>query len=340
MLNFPFFARTGNIAGFLIVPFLYLYTRNTFYPGIRWRKSDWLFIIPALFYVIDLMPFFLANGEYKTAIMRANLDDPARQLRVAEGWFPVKGIHYTILYVWNILMLALQFRLIYRNRQMARSSDSNMNRSLFWFIVTFTALHIPLVVPGIFGLLLKSQWYSLGYLSFILSAHLITVALYILFSPKVLYGFYPQTAPVGQAPAEDGMVTGKPRDVEVQPRNVISAPDLQILINKIETYMSGSRPYLNKQYNIHTLSVEVGIPVYQLSPIINQYYQSNFNTWVNTYRVNHFIELWKNQEKDVLTLEAIAEESGFNNRSTFISAFKKITGSTPGNYLKQLPKSI
>ncbi len=100
--------------------------------------------------------------------------------------------------------------------------------------------------------------------------------------------------------------------------------------------MTRNKPYLNKQYTIHNLGEEVGIPVYQLSPIINKHYQSNFNVWVNRYRINHFIELCRNNKRDVLTLAGIAEEAGFNNRSTFINAFKKETGTTPGNFLKQL----
>jgi hypothetical protein len=194
MLNYPVFARTGNIMGFLIMPFLYLYTRNTFYPGIRWRKMDWLFFIPAFFYIIDLMPFFLANSDYKAAVMKANLDDPSRNNRVSEGWIPLKGIHYIIMYVWSIGLMVLQGRLIVRNKYMAGETGSSMNRTLFWFIVTLTGFHVPLIFPGIFGLIFQLKWYSLGYLRIVLATHLITTVVFILFSPKILYGFFPQMA--------------------------------------------------------------------------------------------------------------------------------------------------
>ena len=35
-------------------------------------------------------------------------------------------------------------------------------------------------------------------------------------------------------------------------------------------------------------------------------------------------------------LEAIAEESGFNNRNTFTVAFKKVTGLNPSEFLKDI----
>ena len=59
-----------------------------------------------------------------------------------------------------------------------------------------------------------------------------------------------------------------------------------------------------------------------------------FREFLNRYRVDYFKENlekpgWKN-----LTLEAIAAECGFNSRITFISNFKKITGTTPSEYIK------
>ena len=67
ILEYPFLQRTGLITAYLAFPFLYLYSRNTFYPGKLWRKTDWLLLLPAIFYVIDLMPFFYdAPGREKS----------------------------------------------------------------------------------------------------------------------------------------------------------------------------------------------------------------------------------------------------------------------------------
>jgi AraC-like DNA-binding protein len=43
-----------------------------------------------------------------------------------------------------------------------------------------------------------------------------------------------------------------------------------------------------------------------------------------------------NGEWERKTLEAIASEAGFNNRNTFTTAFKKETGLSPFEYLKEV----
>ncbi|MFH7001249.1 helix-turn-helix domain-containing protein [Flavobacterium bizetiae] len=35
-------------------------------------------------------------------------------------------------------------------------------------------------------------------------------------------------------------------------------------------------------------------------------------------------------------LESVADKSGFNNRNTFTTAFKKVTGKTPMKYIKDI----
>jgi AraC-like DNA-binding protein len=336
MLNYPVLARTGNIAGFLVMPFLYFYTRNSFYPGIRWRRRDWLFFLPALFYVVDLLPFFLSDNPYKIAVMKANLDNPSRMIRVEEGWIPLKGIHYILMYVWSLLLMVLQIRLIIRNKHIKSEGGNSMNRSLFWFIVTLTAFHLPLIFPGIFGVIFHTKWYSMSYLGVVLSTHLITSAVFILFSPRILYGFFPQLL-IRENQESIPLATEMEEEPNASiPKISLSNTELQRIIEKMEIFMGQQKPFINKHYTIHNLGKDIEIPVYQLSPIINHHYKSNFNAWVNRYRVNYFIELCKNEKRKELTLAGIAEEAGFNNRSTFINAFKKETGSTPGNYLKQL----
>lgn len=62
ILDYPHLTRTGNIFAYLIYPFLYLYIRNTFYPGKIWQKFDYLLLLPALFYMVDMFPFFFLKS--------------------------------------------------------------------------------------------------------------------------------------------------------------------------------------------------------------------------------------------------------------------------------------
>jgi YesN/AraC family two-component response regulator len=72
------------------------------------------------------------------------------------------------------------------------------------------------------------------------------------------------------------------------------------------------------------------------SAFVSQAYHANFNDVINGYRIKYIEEGLKNEKWNELTLEAIAEKAGFNNRVTFLTAFKKFTGTTPTQYIKNI----
>jgi AraC-like DNA-binding protein len=315
------------------MPFLYLYTRNSFYPGVKWHKTDWLFFIPALFYIFDLTPFFLSDNAFKISQMKANIESQDRNVRIEEGWLGLGRFHYTFMYIWNVALMFVQIRLIIKNRHILIEGNGSMNYKLFWFIVTLTALHIPLIFPGIFGLMFHSKWYTMSYLGAILSLHLIVTAVFFLFSPRILYGFFPQMVFQNVQNAVDKN-ENKPETSLISNKKYLQDEEVQSIVDKMRLYMEQQKPFLNQNYSIHDLSRDVEIPVYQLSPIINNYFQTNFNGWINKYRVNYFIQISEGDGKMGLTLDAIAKESGFTNRTTFTNAFKKEKGTTPGQFIK------
>jgi YesN/AraC family two-component response regulator len=109
---------------------------------------------------------------------------------------------------------------------------------------------------------------------------------------------------------------------------------------KIETilreFLSMEQPYLRPGYTLKQMTEEIGIPLHHLSAVINQHYGMHFNDFINEYRVNHFKVKIDNEEWKNKKLEAIAEESGFNNRNTFTAAFKKLTGINPSEYIRKI----
>ena len=84
------------------------------------------------------------------------------------------------------------------------------------------------------------------------------------------------------------------------------------------------------------LSEEIHLPLHQLSAFINSYYKMNFNDFVNEYRILSCIDKLLKKEWESKKLESIAEETGFNNRNTFTSAFKKATGLNPSEFIRYI----
>jgi len=60
--------------------------------------------------------------------------------------------------------------------------------------------------------------------------------------------------------------------------------------------------------------------------------EQTFFDYVNRWRVQDAMRLLEQSSENVLT---ISNEVGFNSRSSFYTAFKKVTGNTPTAYRKQ-----
>jgi len=352
ILQYPALQRTGLIAAYMAFPFLFIYSRNAFYPGQLWKKIDWILLLPAVLYIIDFMPFFLLPGEQKIAIWRENLANNSKMFLASEGWMGLSGFHFSFIYVWIALIMYFQFRLIIRNWNLKSGFHSPHNRRLLYFIVTITILYLPLFMPGIFGVLLKASWFNPTFIGFTYGLSLSTVSIYLLIFPNILYGFLPEmkfSFPKSEGILSPDPLTSNGAEPTLQPEqqlistneNLTKAPatnqeitpELAIVLQQ----MKEKKPFLKQGLTIQDLSNETGIPVYQLSPLINGYFKMNFVNWINRYRIEYFIKQAIDNEQ--MTLEALSKEAGFISRSTFITAFKKEKGVTPREYLKVLKLS-
>jgi AraC-like DNA-binding protein len=100
--------------------------------------------------------------------------------------------------------------------------------------------------------------------------------------------------------------------------------------------MSTQKPYLNMDYTLTEMARDLKILPNLLSMVINSKLNCSFPEYVNSLRIKTAVELLNKASKNNLTIEAIAYESGFNNRTSFYKAFKKETGKLPSEYLKKV----
>jgi AraC-like DNA-binding protein len=82
------------------------------------------------------------------------------------------------------------------------------------------------------------------------------------------------------------------------------------------------------------LAQQLGWPVNDLSFLINEAFRTNFNDWINNYRIEVFKELLRHPENRKYSILGLSQEVGFSSKASFYRAFKKVTGVTPSDYLK------
>lgn len=111
----------------------------------------------------------------------------------------------------------------------------------------------------------------------------------------------------------------------------LSAEEKERIFRTLTAFMEKEKPYLDPDLTQNNLSDAVKIPVKTLSRIVNEIPNFHFNEFINMYRVEHACRLLEKNENNLSILE-ILFESGFNSKSVFNSAFKKIKGVTPREY--------
>jgi len=113
----------------------------------------------------------------------------------------------------------------------------------------------------------------------------------------------------------------------------IDSTEAAILSEKLENIMNAKSLYKNPNLSLQDVSQEMNISTHQLSQFLNNNLNKNFTSFVNEFRIKEACKIITSNDK--LTLESVGYDVGFNSKSTFFSAFKKHTGTTPLNYQLQ-----
>lgn len=322
--HYAHFSRTGNIAAFLITPFLFFFTQRIFTGKSGWIKKYWWAFVPPLFYFLDFLPYFFLSLEEKRAIIQAQQLGNGHFV-FSEGMISPNWFQYYLRFFWELLFLFLTIKVVWDNKKIVFNSKDENNQKIGVFILGISILYAIALAPGYFLNFFVESSYNLYIQSLSVSATLISTTIFMIFNPNYLYGFYVQKDFSLQAKKEN-----EPKEILIEEKN---SGD-QSICEALDKYLRKEKSFKNPTYSIHDLSKDVGIPVYKISPAINSCYGTNFNTWLNGHRIKEFEEMIGNGAHEQLSLEGISANCGFANRTTFTNSCKKITGHTPGNFLK------
>ena len=317
----PFLFRTGPLFYYLMVPSFYLYLVFVLKKRKRLRWTDSLHLIPSIIYLIDFMPLFLTPAADKLQIINALVNhDQKTVLKFNEGWMMPSRIHFLGPVIIGLIYILFAARMLFQYYR--KGIKTKQKQAILGWLATALSLYFLLEIASltIFFFAPAHQWLLtiIAVLGFFFSMSL------ILFSkPYILYGAYLSDS---DYQAETPKRQGQPN---LQPEK------LRELQERFEVYIN-EQHFLNPNTNLKEVAGRLGIPSYVLSIFIHQAYQMHFNDVINSHRVNYIRDGLTNEQWDTLTLEAVGEIAGFNNRITFLNAFKKFAGVTPSQYVKNV----
>ncbi|MEP3210134.1 MAG: helix-turn-helix domain-containing protein [Maribacter sp.] len=315
-INYALIALTIAIA-----PLIYLYVKSITRSSFSFRKKDWLHFLPAFLVIIyrilifsydALQPGFAAtqNGYLK--------------IHFDEAYFlPVYSI---FSYIQNTLYLAFTLQLFYNYRKKINEYFSNTFKlELNWirnFLLLYIALFLYDLIQTITGTMFidldyKQQWWMTLFTGLII--------IYV-----GIKGFFTDTTKLKKLD-----FSFSPNRAAIPERDTISKKKIATEdIQKIKGLMEHEKPYLNPELNLSDLAKLANLTRAQLSEIINSGFNQNFNDFVNGYRVEAFKDMLQEDKHKQLSILGIAYECGFNSKATFNRVFKKLTNSSPSEFLK------
>lgn len=111
-------------------------------------------------------------------------------------------------------------------------------------------------------------------------------------------------------------------------------PEKSALAVRLSNLMETERLFLQPELSLQELAQHLQTNPVQLSASINQVFGKNFNDYINSLRIEEFIEKYSADTNRRYTLLSLALYSGFNSMATFNRAFKKIKGIAPQEFLQ------
>ncbi len=339
ILDMPHFGKTGTFALYLIYPLAYLYLRNLLGQK-KFHWFDFIHLVPLFFYLVDFSEYFIQSSEIKR--QQLQLDYLNQNLYIAQSpkFFP-KQFHFRFRTLLSCIYIVLSFRewfnAFYKQKEEEIITENKyiMHWTLALCILLIVGI-VPASVVDLFNIPID--------LATIQNASIYTItlsfALFLFFRPDVIYGIrdlWGMESATTYKPVQVLKEYSEDSEIKSEARKIYLKEETAArLAVALQEHFLKDKAYLINSYSITDLSVSVGFPTHQVSAYLNAHLGMNFNEYINSQRIEYLLKkLTDTPEWRVFTLEALGQKVGFNNRYTFLNAFKKATGETPSVYFKK-----
>ena len=126
-------------------------------------------------------------------------------------------------------------------------------------------------------------------------------------------------------------------DADQKYRNsALTENSIEYIVQKLDKLMEEEKLYTKGDLKLQEVAETLNLGVHALSQAINVAKDKKFTDYLNELRVEEAMRLMQEEDYQDAKLLAIALDAGFNNKTTFLNAFRKYTGQTPSEYRKNI----
>ncbi|MDN3586241.1 helix-turn-helix transcriptional regulator [Pedobacter aquatilis] len=328
---YPMLFNKGLPLYYFIGPCFYLYLRGALNPKFaKFKKSHLLHFLITIPAFISVAPYNLLNLAQQQAVVNRVAVDLhytfSGDKYIVEPWhwftFPLSGLIYSVL--------QLRFTYIFSRHR----KKVSIIRWAYLFSGLLTIIFIGMLLLNLAILQNANSAYFMLHKSpliLALSLTLLLLSLSFFLNPELIFG-------ISIKPDE----LSEPRPVVSFQQGVSQAekrknkPVDDKLRKQVEQHIVENQAFKQVGLTLSVLASQIDVPNHKLSELFNNYYESNFNTYINNLRIQYIKQRLDMGDWKQFKLEAIALEAGFSSRNTFFVAFKKVMGMSPSTYLSAL----
>lgn len=106
--------------------------------------------------------------------------------------------------------------------------------------------------------------------------------------------------------------------------------NIEASLEKLEYLMKTDKLYQNEKLNLAMVADAMDMTSHQLSELVNVHFGMSFSRFIREQRIAAAKYLLASQPESPIL--SISLETGFKSQSNFYSAFKEMTGQSPGDY--------
>lgn len=332
-VTFPYLLGLEIPMPLLYGPFLFLYT-VALTDQEHNKKINTLHFIPFVLALLSILPFFVLSFPQKIKVYQEEGKSYEVLRTVIFIAIILSGFFYTFISLQKLdkHRKAIREQFSYTEKiNLKWLSYLILGLSIIWFVAIFrqdnyifSAVVLYVLFIGYFGIK--------------------QVGIFTMAKPEIPNEILEKVS------IEEGKIIADTifdeKKIEVQSGKIkyekskISSDEVSAIQKKLMVLIQTEKTYTDPELTLSDLAQKVNVHPNTLSQVINSVEQKNFYEFINDLRIEEFKKLIAIPHNQKFTLLSLAFESGYNSKTAFNRNFKKNTGHSPSDYLKQMNISL